>query len=242
MKEKSVSIIIPVCNESGNIEVLFDRIPKVGADSEIIWVEGHSSDKSEGIIKDEIKKHPEWKCQFFKQPGRGKGDAVFYGLEKTNGDICIILDADLSVDPEIIIDFYDAIIAGKGDMIIGVRLAYPIEQHLSSTIKLIGNKLSSWIFTWFLGQKIRDTLCGTKAFTHDNYLKIRDFLKNKSIKDPYGDFYFLFAAAKLNLKIFEIPLTYHKRSYGKSKTRILSDGIKLVGILISEIKDRIFKN
>mgnify|MGYP001074190253 CR=1 FL=1 len=242
MEEKTVSIIIPVCNESGNIEVLFNRIPKVGVDTEIIWVEGHSTDESEIVIMEGIEKHPEWECHFYKQPGRGKGDAVFYGLEKANGDICIILDADLSVNPEIITDFYDAIISGKGDMIIGVRLAYPIEQRLSSAIKLAGNKMFSWTFSWLLGQKIRDTLCGTKAFTHDNYLQIRDFLNQKLIKDPYGDFYFIFAAAKLNLRIFEIPLTYHKRSYGKSKTRILSDGIKLVGILFSEIKDRIIKN
>lgn len=241
MKEKTVSIIIPVCNESGNIEALFDRIPKVGSDTEIIWVEGHSTDESEGVINEEIRKHPEWKCQFYKQPGQGKGDAVFYGLEKAAGDICIILDADLSVDPEIITEFYDAIIAGKGDMIIGVRLVYPIEQRLSSMIKLLGNKLFSWTFSRLLGQKIRDTLCGTKAFPHDDYHNIRNFLDQKAIKDPYGDFYFIFAAAKLNLRIFEIPLTYHKRSYGKSKTRILSDGIKLFGILFSEIKDRILK-
>ena len=240
LKEKTVSIIIPVCNESGNIQTLFDRIPKVGADPEIIWVEGHSTDESEGVIKKEIKKHPEWKCQFYKQPRQGKGDAVFYGLAKAAGDICIILDADLSVDPEIITDFYEAIIAGKGDMIIGVRLAYPIENRPSSYIKLIGNKVFGWIFSFLLGQKIRDTLCGTKAFMRDNYPRIKDFLDHKSIRDPYGDFYLLFAAGKLSLKIYEIPLKYHKRSYGKSKTRIISDGVKLIGIIFSEIKDRIF--
>lgn len=240
MKEKSISIIIPVCNESGNIKALINRIPKDGAWTELIWVEGHSTDDSENIIKEEIAVHPEWQCHFYKQPGRGKGDAVFYGLDRAKGDILVILDADLSVDPEIITDFTEAIIDGKGDMIIGVRLAYPIEKRPSSYIKLIGNKVFGWTFSFLLRQKIRDTLCGTKAFTRNNYLRIKDYLDHKSIQDPYGDFYLLFAAGKLNLKIYEIPLNYHKRSYGLSKTRILSDGVKLIGIIFSEIKERIF--
>lgn len=239
-KEKSVSIIIPVCNESGNIEPLFNRIPKVGAGSEIIWVEGHSTDDSGVVIKKEIEKHPQWQCQFYKQPGQGKGDAVFFGLDMAKGDILIILDADLSVDPEVITIFYEAIIEKKGDLIIGVRSGYPIEDHLISYIKLIGNKIFSWTFSWLLGQQIRDTLCGTKAFTRKDYLRIKAFLMKKSIKDPYGDFYLIFAAAKLNLSIYEIPLTYHKRSYGRSKTKVFNDGIKLIGIVLSEIKDRIF--
>jgi len=74
----------------------------------------------------------------------------------------MILDADLTVPPEDLPRFYEAITSGIGEFINGVRLVYPMEREAMRTLNFIGNKLFSMTFSWLLGQPIKDTLCGTK--------------------------------------------------------------------------------
>jgi len=211
-----VSVVVPVRNEAGNVPALFRRLPEMGRGTEKIFVEGHSTDGSYEAIQREIETSSGRHYSLYRQPGVGKGDAVRHGLAQANGEILMIMDADLSVPPENLNRFYEAVLAGAGELVNGVRLTYPVEGEAMRFLNLIGNKLFSLVLTWMIGQPIKDTLCGTKALWKSDYLRILANRKNISESDPFGDFDLIFGAAKLNLKILDLPVRYHPRTYGKT--------------------------
>ena len=213
-KTPSVSVIVPARNEAGNIEQIMQRVPELGGGTEVVFVEGHSTDNTTETIEEMMTHFPDRKCQFFQQTGKGKGDAVRLGFEAAKGDILMILDADLTVPPEDLSRFYNAIVGGRGEFINGVRLVYPLEDQSMRFFNILGNKFFSLAFSWLLGQPIKDTLCGTKVLWKRDYETIaanRDYF---GTFDPFGDFDLLFGAAKLNFKIAEIPIRYRSRTYG----------------------------
>ena len=212
----TVSIIVPARNEAGNIASIFKRVLNVFQDPELIFVEGHSTDDTREEIQKQIKAHPQTRASLYIQEGKGKGDAVRLGFSKASGDILMILDADLTMPPENLPRFYEAIVNGVGEFINGVRLVYPMEKHAMRFFNLIGNKFFSVVFTYLLGQPVKDTLCGTKALKRSDYLEIAENRSYFGDFDPFGDFDLLFGAAKLNLKIVDMPIRYAERVYGET--------------------------
>ncbi|MCD6459337.1 glycosyltransferase [bacterium] len=234
------SVVIPCRNERGNIENAVKRTPKLGIHTELIFVDGSSTDNTAEEIKKMIKKYPDKDITLIHQgDGTGKGDAVRKGFAKAKGDILMILDADLTVPPEDLTKFMDAITSGKGEFINGTRLVYPMEQGAMRTLNLIANKLFSLGFTWLLGQRFRDTLCGTKVLFKKDYEKIckgRHFFGDF---DPFGDFDLIFGASKLNLKIIEIPVSYRERKYGATNISRFKHGwllLKMCFVAFFKIK------
>jgi ubiquinone/menaquinone biosynthesis C-methylase UbiE len=228
----SVSVIVPARNEAGHIAELADRIPEMGSGTEIVFVEGHSTDDTYATINQVIAQHPTRKFRVLQQPGQGKGDAVRAGFSSASGDILMILDADITVMPEYLPRFFDALVNGRGEFINGVRLVYPMGDDAMRFLNLLGNKFFSWAFSWLLGQKIRDTLCGTKALWAKDYRRIAANRAEFGDFDPFGDFDLLFGAAKLNLKIMEVPIRYDKRIYGTTNIDRWRHGLLLLRMLI----------
>jgi ubiquinone/menaquinone biosynthesis C-methylase UbiE len=228
----SVSVVVPARNEAGNIENIFQRVPCMGRLTEIIFVEGHSSDDTYQVIEKAMANHPERKCKLLRQTGSGKGDAVRMGFEAASGDILMILDADLTVPPEDLPRFYDVISSGKGEFVNGVRLIYPMEKEAMRFFNLVGNKSFSLAFSWLLGQPVKDTLCGTKVLWKDDYEKIRANRAYFGEFDPFGDFDLLFGAARLNLKIVEMPIRYREREYGSTNISRWSHGWLLLKMVL----------
>ncbi|HEY7066200.1 MAG TPA: glycosyltransferase [Chloroflexota bacterium] len=212
--EPSVSVIVPARNEAGNIPEVFRRTPRMGRWTELVFVEGHSRDQTYEAIEQAIAAHPEWSSQLHRQTGTGKGDAVRLGFSKASGDILMILDADLTMPPEDLPRFYDVLRSGKADFANGVRLVYPMEQQAMRLLNFFGNKFFSLAFPWLLGQSVKDTLCGTKALWKADYDRIAVNRAYFGDFDPFGDFDLLFGAAKLNLKIQDVPIRYRDRTYG----------------------------
>ncbi|MEK7254095.1 MAG: bifunctional class I SAM-dependent methyltransferase/glycosyltransferase family 2 protein, partial [Bacteroidota bacterium] len=209
-----VSVIVPARNEAGNIEAIFQRVPDMGGGTELIFVEGHSSDDTYQAIEKTIKNYPDKHVKLFRQTGKGKGDAVRLGFAEATGDILMILDADLTVPPEDLPRFYEALVTGKADFVNGVRLVYPMEDQAMRFFNFIGNKFFSVAFTWLLGQSVKDTLCGTKVLRKSDYERIAANRLYFGDFDPFGDFDLLFGAAKLNMKILGLPIRYRERKYG----------------------------
>jgi glycosyltransferase involved in cell wall biosynthesis len=215
-REATVSVIVPARNEAGNIEAVFERTPAMGLGTELVFVEGGSSDDTFETIQRCIALHPGTSSKLLKQSGNGKGDAVRSGFAAASGDLLMILDADLTVAPEELPRFYEAWRSGKADFVNGVRLVYPMEARAMRPINLIGNKFFSLGFSWLLGQTVKDTLCGTKVLSRVHYETIA---KNRAYFgeiDPYGDFDLLFGAARYSLKIVDVPIRYHDRTYGET--------------------------
>jgi SAM-dependent methyltransferase len=214
-----VSVIVAARNEAGNIESIFTRTPELCGGTEIIFVEGGSSDNTYEVIQQAVAAHPERNSKLFRQSGQGKADGVRLGFSKASGDILVILDADLTTPPEDLPHFVDALILGKGDFANGCRLIYPMEKNAMRFLNLVGNKFFSLMFTWLLGQPIKDTLCGTKVIWKSDYELLAANRSYFGEFDPFGDFDLLFGAARLNLKIVDIPVRYRNRTYGQTNIR-----------------------
>lgn len=228
----TVSVIVAARNESGHIEELMARIPEMGRGTEIIFVEGNSTDDTYEAIERSIASHPDRDCKLLKQRGKGKGDAVRAGFEIAKGDILMILDADITVPPEDLPRFYELMANGSAEFVNGVRLVYPMEDDAMRFANLLGNKFFSWAFSWLLGQAIRDTLCGTKVLWHSDYRRIADNRSYFGDFDPFGDFDLLFGAARLNLKIMEVPIRYRARRYGETNISRWSHGWLLLKMVV----------
>jgi SAM-dependent methyltransferase len=223
-----VSVVVPARNEAGHIPEIVRRLPEMGHGTELIFVEGHSRDNTYAAIEQAVADNPHRRCKFFRQTGEGKGDAVRLGFAQAEGDILMILDADMTVPPEDLTRFYEAIVSGKGEFINGVRLVYPMEDRAMRFINLMGNKFFSLVFSWLLGQPIKDTLCGTKVLSRAHYEKIAANRAYFGEIDPFGDFDLLLGAARLNLKILEMPIRYRERQYGDTNIRRWSHGALLL--------------
>ena len=213
-EDLTVSVIVPARNEEGNIPAILDRVPEMGAGTEIVFIEGHSKDGTWAAIEREVTAHPERRAKAFRQTGKGKGDAVRLGFQEASGDVLMILDADLTVPPEDLPRFYEVIRSGRGELVNGVRLVYPMEEQAMRFANLLGNKFFSLAFSWLLGQPIKDTLCGTKVLRRADYETLAANRAYFGDFDPFGDFDLLFGAAKLNLEIVEVPVRYRERTYG----------------------------
>ena len=239
LAKPSVSVMVPARNEAGNIPKIFTQVPELGNRTELVFVEGHSTDNTYAAIEKEMQIYPERHSKLARQEGKGKGDAVRKGFSIADGDILMILDADLTVPPEDLVRFYDALVSGKAEFVNGVRLVYPMEKEAMRFFNLLGNKFFSRVFTWLLGQPVKDTLCGTKALWKKDYDRISANRGYFGDFDPFGDFDLLFGAARLGLKIVDLPVRYRERTYGTTNIQRWKHGwllLKMVSFAAGKIK------
>jgi len=233
MRDYSVSIIIPCRNEAGTIEEAVKRIPKFGVFQELIFVEGHSTDNTVEEILRVQREYPDTHIRFFIQNGEGKGDAVRKGFSRALGSILMILDADLTVPPEDLPMFYGILkYGGVNKFVNGCRFTFPQATEAMKSLNWIANKFFSMVFSYILGQRITDTLCGTKALYKSAYKKIqanRDYFGDF---DPFGDFDLLFGASRLGMDIIEIPIHYQDRKYGTTNISRFKHGWLLLKMVI----------
>ncbi len=220
----SVSVICPCRTERDNIELLVRRLPAMGSHTELIFVEGHSKDDTLAECLRVAAAHPDLDIKVLVQEGKGKGDAVRLGFAHARGDLLMILDADLSVAPEDLPQFYSAAVSGVGEFVMGSRLVYTMDPRAMRFLNLLGNRVFGLLLSVLIGQSIKDTLCGTKVFWRADYDRLAANRAYFGDFDPYGDFDLIFGAAKLNLSIVEIPVRYRERTYGAPNIRRFADG------------------
>jgi SAM-dependent methyltransferase len=224
-----VSVVVPARNEAGNIEAAIERTPVMGAKTELIFVEGGSTDGTRDRILRAIASYDgPLELKFHPQTGKGKGDAVRTGFAHATGDLLMILDADLTVVPEALPKFYEAMVSGITDYVQGTRLVYPMEDSAMRFLNKLGNAFFAKTFSFLLGQPMKDTLCGTKVVWADDYMRIARNRNYFGDFDPFGDFDLIFGARKINLKIMEIPVRYRNRTYGETNISRFRHGLLLL--------------
>jgi len=222
------SVVITCRDEKENIEPLVERIPQMGKHTEIIFVEGHSKDGTKEEIKRVIEKYPHKDIKLLIQGGIGQGDAFRKGFDHAKGDFVFWLEADLTTPPEELTKFWDAYISGRCEYANGTRLVYKMQKSAMPVVNFLGNRFFGNLFTWLLKQRFTDTLCGLKALSKRNYLKIRKEINYFGDFDPFGDFELIFGVIKNNLKVADIPVKYYPRQYGQTKTKVFRHGILLL--------------
>jgi len=231
-KGKTVSIVIPVRNEAGNIQAAVERTPEMGIWTELIFVEGLSKDNTWEEIQRVKRAYPQKCIKILQQSGKGKGNAVRDGFAAAEGELLMILDADLTMPPEELPKFYAAVVSGRCDFANGSRLIYPMDEKAMRFLNLCANKIFSILFSWLLGQPVKDTLCGTKVLTKQSYESIAANRSYFGEFDPFGDFDLLFGASKLNLKILDIPIRYKERVYGETNIQRWKHGWLLLQMVL----------
>ncbi|RJP16668.1 MAG: glycosyltransferase [Candidatus Abyssobacteria bacterium SURF_5] len=240
-RDYSCSIIIPTRNEAGNIEGCVERTPQMGSMTELVFVDGESTDGTVEKIKEMIARYEgRRRIKLLQQkPAVGKADAMRIGFDAAEGDIFMILDSDLTVPPEDLPKFYIPLAEGTADFVNGSRLVYPMEKEAMRLLNVIANKLFSYAFTWLLEQRITDTLCGTKVFFKKDYKRIEDNRSYFGDFDPFGDFDLLFGASRLGLRMVEIPIRYRARTYGDIKIERFKHGwllLKMTAVAFRKLK------
>jgi SAM-dependent methyltransferase len=226
--ERSVSVVCPCRNEAGHVEALVRRLPELGSASELIFVEGGSADDTRAEIERQIALHPELDLSLVDQPGRGKGDAVRAGFAAAKHDVLVILDGDLSVRPEDLPKFYRALVDGRAELANGSRLVYDVEPGAMRFLNMVGNRAFSRLFKSVTGHYVKDTLCGTKVLLREDYDRIAAGRSYFGDFDPFGDFDLLFGAARLNLRIADLPVRYQPRTYGETNISRWRHGLLLL--------------
>lgn len=235
--EPSVSVVIPARNEAGNIAAAIERMPPLGRFTEVIFVEGHSSDATWERIQEVCATYRgPLRLKALRQSGKGKADAVWLGFEQAEGEVLMILDADLTVRPEDLPRFYAALANGRGEFVNGCRLVYPRSRAAMPPLNTAANRFFAFVFSWLLRQPLKDTLCGTKVLWKEDYQRLKAGRRYFGDFDPFGDFDLLFGAAKLNLKIVEVPVRYQERTYGSSNIAHVKEGLILAGMCVYAAK------
>jgi ubiquinone/menaquinone biosynthesis C-methylase UbiE len=228
----SCSVVIPARNEAGNIEAAVERTPEMGLGTEIIFIEGHSKDNTWDEIQRVAAQYSGRKIKVLKQQSKGKGGAVREAFAAATGDLLFILDADLTMPPEELPKFYEAARSGTAEFVNGVRLVYPMEDEAMQFLNMIANKLFGITFSWILGQHIKDTLCGTKVMFRADYEQLARNRGYFGEFDPFGDFDLIFGAAKLNLRMVDLPIRYRARTYGTTNIHRWSHGWLLLRMVL----------
>jgi len=231
--EGKVSVVVPARNEAGNIARILEEMPKMGTGVEVIFVEGGSTDDTwETIEREKQRYRGHAEVRLLKQKGKGKKDASFLGFDEATGDYLMIFDGDVTVPPADLPKFYEAARSGKGEFINGTRLVYPLHEGAMRFLNLIANRFFAIAFSFILGQQLKDTLCGTKVLSRRNWQRLLSLRAEFAGRDPFGDFDLLFGAARLQLKIVEVPIRYQARTYGTTNISRFSHGWMLLKMCV----------
>jgi glycosyltransferase involved in cell wall biosynthesis len=231
--EFSVSVIVPCRNESGNIESAVERIPAMGRHTEIVFCDDQSTDGTADEVRRMQLLHPGKDIRLVNGPGICKAENVWAGFRVARGDVLMILDADLTVMPEELPVFFRSLVQRNGGFVNGSRLVYPMPDLAMKFANILGNKFFGLLFSFLLDQRIKDTLCGTKALWSKDWRRLEPLLGSWGIKDLWGDYELLFGASKLHLEIVEVPVHYQERIHGVTKmTRVIANGTRMLGICL----------
>ena len=235
IKKHTKAIIIPAKNEEGNLQNIINRIPK-NEKYEIIIPCAVSKDNTVSVAKNISEQEKYFTIKTFTQTGKGKANAVWEAMEKIDSEVVAILDADISVDPETIPDFFEIIDKNNADFVNGTRLIYEMERGSMRYLNHLGNRVFQYFVGKIISQPLTDSLCGTKVFKRDLYKKIIWWQDNSNTLDPFGDFDLIFTAAFTGQKIIEYPIHYRTRTYGKTQISRFRDGYKLIKYLFKSFK------
>lgn len=225
----SVSIVIPARNERGNIAAALARLPDLGTATEVIFIEGHSSDGTWEEIQRVVSEYKgPLRLQMAQQQGKGKSDAVRLGFSLAKHELLTILDADLTMPPEQLPRFLEAYRRGLGDFINGNRLVYPMEGEAMRFLNHLGNLFFAKLLSFVLETPLGDSLCGTKLVHRRDYERFKAWRKDFGDFDPFGDFELIFPACTLGLGVVDLPIRYLARTYGSTNIHRFRHGFILL--------------
>ena len=216
-----LSVIIPCYNESGTILSLIDAVKQSPVkDREIIIVDDGSKDGTRDILSK--LEDPEVRV-FFHKINQGKGAALRTGFQEATGDICIVQDADLEYDPQEFPVVIQPILAGKADVVFGSRFQSGRPHRVVYFWHRIGNGVLTLMSNFFTDLNLSDMETCYKAFR-------REVIQSINIRENRFGFEPEVTAkvAKMNLRIYEVGISYYGRTYDEGKKIGWRDGFRAI--------------
>ena len=216
-----LSIIIPCYNESKTIISLISAVKKSPiTDREIIIVDDGSKDGTHNILNEIT--DPEVRV-IFHRFNQGKGAALRTGFQEATGDICIVQDADLEYDPQEFPLVIQPIIDGKADVVFGSRFQSGRPHRVVYFWHRIGNGILTLMSNFFTDLNLSDMETCYKAFR-------REVIQSINIRENRFGFEPEVTAkvAKMNLRIYEVGISYYGRTYDEGKKIGWKDGVRAI--------------
>ena len=226
-RELSVSVIVPCRNEAGIIAEIIERTPELGSSTELVFVEGGSSDGTREEIERQIDLHPERQISLARpdrrRQGRRRAARVRKSPERAVDDPGRRPDRRAR-GPRQVLPRHRR---GACRLRQRLRLVYDLQSGAMQFLNLVGNKFFSTAFSYLLEQPVKDTLCGTKVLRKGEYEEIVRSRSYFGDFDPFGDFDLLLGAARRTMKIVDIPVRYGARRYGRTNISRSRHGVLL---------------
>ncbi len=221
---KSASVVLVMRNERDNVEPIIQAIPKLGVATEIIIVEGHSTDGTREEIERVISNEPSKRIRLLPQHGDGIADAIKQGFDAAIGDVVILLEADQTSPPKDIAPIFEAIASGSAEFVNGSRFMLKREPGAMSIRNVLGNWLFAKWLSWLTHKRVTDIFCGLKGIDRKMFGRLSANWGFTGMQDPFSDLELSLGAAKLGLKTSEVPTHYKSRPYGVSKIHFYRNG------------------
>lgn len=224
-----LSIIMPAFNERRTIRTIVDRVLAVdlgGMEKELIIVDDASSDGTRDIIAEMDGKNGV--RVFHQSPNQGKGAAVAKGVREATGDILIIQDADLEYNPEEYPMLLQPILRGDADVVYGSRfLGSPHGHRVLYFWHSVGNKVLTLLSNALTDLNLTDMETCYKALTRDVASRL-DLRSQRFGVEPE----ITCKVARLNARIYEVPISYNGRTYAEGKKIGMKDAVQAAWTLL----------
>ncbi len=228
-----LSVLVPVYNEERTLEEIARRVCAVPMAKEIIFVDDGSKDRSREILtrlreENQRTSDPLNKFKvFFQQQNQGKGAAIKTALDQVTGDVVVIQDADLEYDPKDYPSLIEPIRAGLADVVYGTRFAGGGAHRVLFFWHSLGNRMLTLLSNMLTNLNLSDMEVGYKVFRAD-VLKGIDLQSKRFGFEPE----ITIKLAKKRCRFYEVPITYHGRTYEEGKKITWKDGIAALYCMI----------
>ncbi len=221
-----LSVLIPVYNEERTLEEVVRRVRSIELPKEIILVDDGSKDRSREILtqlqqQSERAPDPLNGVRIFFQPtNQGKGAAIKVALDHARGDIIIIQDADLEYDPHDYPALLEPIERGLADVVYGTRFAGGGAHRVLFFWHSLGNRMLTLISNMLTNLNLSDMEVGYKMFRAEVLKSIKLESKRFGFEPEVT-----LKLAKKGYRFYEVPISYHGRTYQEGKKITWKDGV-----------------
>lgn len=226
-----LSVIIPCFNEVNTLKNILEEVKNSDIkDQEIIVVDDYSNDGTREILKSLV--DSEIKV-LYHDSNKGKGAALRTGFKNASGDICIVQDADLEYDPKEFPIVIGPILENKADVVFGSRFQSGRPHRVVYFWHRIGNGVLTLLSNFFTDLNLSDMETCYKAFRTE-VIKSIDIKENRFGFEPE----ITAKVSKMNLRIYEVGISYYGRTYDEGKKIGWKDGIRAIYCIL---KYNVFK-
>jgi glycosyltransferase involved in cell wall biosynthesis len=228
-----LSVLVPVYNEERTLEEVVRRVCAIPMAKEIILVDDGSNDRSREILarlKDQSERanDPLNQIKVFLQPeNQGKGAAIRTAISHVTGDVVIVQDADLEYDPKDYPSLLEPIQDGSADVVYGTRFAGGVAHRVLFFWHSLGNRMLTLLSNMLTNLNLSDMEVGYKVFRAE-VLKGIDLKSNRFGFEPE----ITVKLAKKHCRFYEVPISYHGRTYEEGKKITWKDGFAALYYMI----------